>query len=122
MDIMWTLKIYSLFLKLNLSFRLQNISEMNCFVKAFCFLTNHVPFDDITYPVSSKAFNFVEKYRKQIRDMKHKTEEHNYDGGLELDLEEQPLKKDSPADEMLPCLLLMAGSGVGILKVITCHF
>ena len=90
---------------------------MICFVKALHHLTKHVPFEEIKYPRSHKAMEFVERYRKQTDEMKRKIEDHKYDIGLELS-EEQTVKQDSTTHEVLPCLLLITGSGGAILKVV----
>ena len=75
-----------------------------------------MPFEDITHSVSPGALAFLAKSSQQMNEMKRRIEEEKYEIGMEM-IEEQVYQQRDPADEVLPCLLLMAGSGAAILKV-----
>jgi len=112
-----------------LNIELQNVTEFDCFVKAFHYLTQHLSREELYEPfLVEAATDALEVVRQQLELLSSCVDENTRDGakinrtfdpssvmGGVINTSPLPVIQSEP--DSYPCLLAMCGSGIGMMQV-----
>ena len=94
--------------------RIKVLAEFDCFVKTFKELSSTLKREELLYPIPAKGKEEGERMQKLMREWREV-------GGVHLPMEEEddPVEDDDDDDDglHLPCMMVMSGSGAGIMHV-----